>query len=900
MHEAPRPAESEPPTGESTLSMGPLTPPAGPRGAHLAAGTVVDGRYEIRAFLGRGGYGAVYRVYDRLLKTEVALKLVHPERDPERALVRLRREVAIARESPDPHLVRVFDLGQTYADLYLTMEFLRGGSLRKRLDEGPLAIPEAVRVAEALLRGLAALHAKGAVHRDVTPGNILFSETGEAKLADFGLVRHPGREETGVTARDAVLGTAGYRSPEQFLGRKIGPRSDLFSAGVVLFEMVAGRLPHEAVSESGRSLGPLHKAPGLRTVRPVAPRWLAAVVARLLEVHPADRYPHAEAVLRDLGRHSSPPHFRLRRYVFRTAVIGLFCLPRVGILITTPPAARYSHLVPAGDTGIAAVSSTGERLWTIDGVDPSIVDRGALARITPGGPRLLAIVLMRPGEWSPEAVSTLSFLDPDSGRIVKQVKLPSGEDHFPNDPPRFFFASAKAVDLSHDGADEILVNYSHVPEAPFYTVLYAPRFEQARIVFYSRGGQDFQGATDLDGDGDPELLFAGINNGWNWVNAVAAVRLDPRSLLQSDRLGAAAPPDAMERPSQARLLLWYATVPRGHLENPPLTIDEGRRELTVHYRSGRTWTLGFDGFPPGGSESDRAARQAARREAYAHLWEAERLRRAGMFDLAMPEAAAALDSASRARETWLGQYAERLEAKILVAEGQIPEGEARFASLAERADDEPEVAYDAAVAFHLAGDLRRAVRWYGRGTGRKSTTDAGKSKHEFLKGEVLALVEARQYSDALAAIDRFVATYPMWESHAWTFREYVRWRAGERPQANPSAVPRNWPDLERYWELEFEFAEGGEPGEILRRVDTFLAERPETNAEALSLRAEILARLGRRREAAEEAQVALELVRVERGRSIIARGHADLLAARTRRPGDDLGRRPAAGGAPAS
>lgn len=863
---------------------------------------MVAGRYEVRESCGRGGYGVVYRVYDRLAKIEVALKLVHPERDPERALVRLRREVAVARESPDPHLVRVFDIGRNDADLYLTMELLRGGSLRERLGRGPLPVAEAVRVAEALLQGLAALHLKGAVHRDVTPGNILFSENGEeVKLADFGLARHPGREETVVTVGEAVLGTAGYRSPEQLLGREVGPRSDLYAAGVVLFEMLAGRLPHEAASDLGRRLGPLQRAPSLRTVRPDVPRWLAAIVERLLEVRPADRYPDAEAVLRDLRRHRSPPRLRLRRRLFRATAIGLLFLPQVGVLVTESPEASYSHLVPVGETSIAAVSTRGKRLWTIDGVDPEIADRGVLARITPGGPRLLAIVLMQPGQWSPEAVSTLSFLNPGTGQVVKEVKLPSGENYFPNDPPRFFFSSAKAVDLSKDGVDEVFVSYSHVPEAPSYTVLYAPRLDQACVVYYSRGHQEFQGTADLDGDGVRELLFAGINNGWNWVNAVAAVRLDPRSLAQGDRAWVAAAPDMIEHSSQERFLLWYAIVPRGDLENSVrLAIDEKRQKLTVRYLREKTWTLGFDGFPPGGSKQDRAARQAARRETYGHLLEAERLRRAGMLDLAMSKTGAALDLATRAREIWLGQYAERLNAKLLAAEGKIPEAEARFESLVERAEDAPEVAYDAAVAFHLAGDLRRAVAWYERGIGRESAIGAGKSKHEFLKGEVLALVEERRFKEALAAVDRFGVTYPSRQHYIWPFREYIRWRAGERPFADPAGVPANWTDLQRYWQLEFEFADGSEPEETLRRVDRFLAERPETRAEALSLRAELLARLGREREAAEAAQWALELVQVERGRSIIARGHADLLAARARRLGDYLRRERATVRTPAS
>jgi tRNA A-37 threonylcarbamoyl transferase component Bud32/tetratricopeptide (TPR) repeat protein len=838
----------------------------------------------VREYLGRGGYATVYRAYDRLVRIEVALKVVHPERDPERALVRLAREVEIARQSLDPHLVRVFDLGRTTKDIFLTMELLRGGSLRNRIVHGPLPMPEALRIAGAVLQGLAALHTKSAVHRDVTPGNILFSEDGEVKLADFGLARYLGREETQVTSGDAILGTAGYRSPEQTLGQELRPRSDLYALGVVLFEMLAGRLPHETASDLGPHLAPLQRAPDLRGIRREVPRWLAAVVARLLEVRPADRYQNVEEVLEDLAREKGPRRVRLRRRLFRTVAVLLLCLPQVGVLVTPPRHAAFSHLVAAGETGVKAVSQTGETLWTIPGVDPEIADRKALARITPGGPRLIAIVLARPGEWTPAAISTLTFLDPDSGQVVKRVKLPSGAEYFPNDPPRFAVASVKAADLFRDGVDEVIVNFSHVPEAPFYSVLYTPRLDQARVVFYSRGGQDFQGAADLMGDGTQELLFAGTNNGWNWVNAVAAVRLDPRSLLEGNRVATPAAPDEMWQLAQGRFLLWYAVVPRGHLEVlSRLTIDETRRKLTVHYVSGKTWVLGFDGFPPDAGHRDSAARQEARRATYEQLWEAERLRRAGMFGLALGEAGAALRSATSAREIWLGQYAERLEAKILVAEGKTEEAEARFTSLVERAEDAPEVAYDAAVAFHLQGDLSRAVAWYERGMGRESAIGAGKSKHEFLKGEVLALVEKKRYEEALAAVARFGATYPSFASHLWLFREYVRWRAGELPEADPAGVGLNWTDLERYWALEFAFAAGAKPQDLLRQVDLFLAERPETRAEALSLRAELLARLGRGKESAGTARSALELVRVEKARSIIAHGHEDLLAERARR-----------------
>lgn len=848
----------------------------------LARGVVIAGRYEVRGFLGRGGHAAAYRAFDREVKREIALKLLDSDREAPSALTRLRREVRVARDVQSPRLVRIFDLGVSPQGTYLTMELVEGPSLRERLRQGPLTVEESIRIAVQLFEGLAALHTLGIVHRDVKPGNILLAGDGSAKLADFGLARRLDRDDTQVTRADGIVGTLGYLSPEQALGKEARRESDLYSAGLVLFEMLTGKLPHEAASDLGRHLGPLQRAPDLRLVRREVPRWLALVVARLLEVRPGDRYRSAEEVLGDVRRRRSPERVRLRRFLLRAALIALLILPQI---VTRAPRATFSHLVPIGATGIAAVSTTGETLWKRDGVNPEMADHAALARITPRGPRLLAIVLHPPREWLPEAVSTLSFLDPETGRVVKEVKLPSGAGLFPNDPPRFMPSAVKALDLFNDGVDEILVSYLHIPETPSYTILYAPRADRARVMFYARGIYRLQGATDLDRDGSPELLFAGINNGWHWVNAVAAIRLDPWPWTEEQwRSNPTASPDIADEPSEERHLLWHAVIPRGHLDNFGLSVDGERRRLTIRYNSGTTWTLGFHGFPPDGSSAHALAqRDAARRETYRHLRESERLRRAGALDLAMAEARAAFQSANEARELWLGQYAERLEARLLVALGKIPEGEARFASLVERAEDAPEVAYDAAVAFHLHGDLGRAVSWYRRGIGRDSAMGAGKSKHEFLKGEVLALVEEKRYAEALSAVDRFGATYPALLDRTWLFREYVRWRAGERPEPDPSRVLPNFTDLERYWEMEFEFAAGRKPQEILGQLDRFLAERPETRAEALSLRAELLARLGRMREATEVAQSALDLVLREAPREIVARGHADLVASRALR-----------------
>ncbi len=848
----------------------------------LAPGSVVGGRYELIAMLGSGGYAAVYRARDRELRREVALKVLHPDRHTQGALVRLRREVAVARDASSPRLVRIFDIGTAPEGIYLTMEVL-GGSLRDRLRQGALPIPEAVRIATELLEGLAALHALAIVHRDVKPANVLLTATGEVKLADFGLARHLDRDETRATLDHALIGTVDYLSPEQALGGEADPRSDLYSAGLVMFEMLAGRLPFSAKSDLGALLAHLRTPPpDLHRLRPEVPRWLARIVCRLLAKRPEDRHPQAAAALAELrARRSS---LRPRRAIVRSLVAGLGVVAVAGGIMVgaRSPRAEYSHLVQERD-GFAAIGKHGQKLWAIRGFDPDTTTRTAPARLDPAGPKLLATVLQRPAQWRPDQVSTLSYLDPETGRVVKHVQLPLASELFPNDPQRFSVQHVVAVDLYGDGRDEVLVSYGHVPEAPSFTVLYAPRLDRAGTVFYARGGHRFEGAWDIDGDGRKELIFSGINNAYDWVNVLAAVRLDPWFSEPGQPLsGAAASPDSIIGPDQEQKLLWYAPLPRGRMPSVAsiVTADTLARTFDVHYESGRIWKVGFDGFPPAPpGRLPVAVRQAQRREAYRQLREAVRLRVLGSVPLALAAAQAAQRAAAAAQESWIEEYAGRVEARMLAAENRIPEAERRFAAIARGAEDATEVSYEAAVAFHLQGDLPRALAWYRRGLDGGAIYDGGKSKHEFLKGEVLALLEERRYDDALAAIDRFSRAFSPEE----VYREFVRSRAGELPNDPSSSVPSNGTDLDRYWAAECRFARGVDSRQLLAEVERMLSEKPETRGELLSLQAELLARLGDTKRAAETARGAFEVVGAERASSIIARGSWDLVRERRQR-----------------
>jgi tetratricopeptide (TPR) repeat protein len=214
-----------------------IAPPAG----ELAVGRVVAGRYEIRARLGAGGMGTVYRALDRELDEEVALKVLGAEllADPT-ALERFRREVKIARRITHPNVCRVFDLGEDGGLRFLTMELIEGSTLRARLGAGGLDPAGALAILRQIVAGLAAVHAEGVVHRDLKPENVMIRRDGRAVVADFGLARG-WRSEPALTT--GVAGTPAYMSPEQLRGEPLDARSDVFALGIVAFELLAGRPP---------------------------------------------------------------------------------------------------------------------------------------------------------------------------------------------------------------------------------------------------------------------------------------------------------------------------------------------------------------------------------------------------------------------------------------------------------------------------------------------------------------------------------------------------------------------------------------------------------------------------------------------------------------------------------
>lgn len=293
-------------------------PPATATGAYnhadFAIGTVLAGRFRIEAMLGVGGMGMVYRATDLALDVPVALKLLRPElAERTDAFERFRQELLLARQVSNPHVVRIHDLARHDDRWLISMDFVDGESLDRRMDrEGPLAVEETLRIARQLAEGLAAAHARGVVHRDLKPANVLLDGDGNAYIGDFGVARS--LASTGLTQAGAVVGTPEYLSPEQARGDAVDARSDLYALGLILYEMLAGKPPFGGGTVAEILAQRLVRSPEpLSRHRADVPPWVARLVDRLLRPLPAHRYANAGDVIAAIDQRKVAREWRPRR-----------------------------------------------------------------------------------------------------------------------------------------------------------------------------------------------------------------------------------------------------------------------------------------------------------------------------------------------------------------------------------------------------------------------------------------------------------------------------------------------------------------------------------------------------------------------------------------------------------
>ena len=268
------------------------------------SGQLIAGRYLAKAFIASGGMASVYRAQDQVLEREVALKIIHPHLATDKSFVdKFRREAKMAASLSHPNLVNVFDQGTDNQIIFLVMEFVPGINLRDALnDYGALTPDRALEILEPLTAGLAAAHSAGILHRDLKPENVFLSDNGTVKLGDFGLAR----EISSHTQTGSVVGTAAYLSPELVLRGQADARSDIYSLGVMAFEMLTGKQPYagdQAVQIAYQHANSNIPAPS--SLNPEVPELLDEIVLWATARNPSDRPTNAKELLPVISRAKS-------------------------------------------------------------------------------------------------------------------------------------------------------------------------------------------------------------------------------------------------------------------------------------------------------------------------------------------------------------------------------------------------------------------------------------------------------------------------------------------------------------------------------------------------------------------------------------------------------------------
>jgi len=285
----------------------------GAQAGHYQGRTVGGGRYQLRDLLGAGGMASVHLAYDSVLDRQVAVKTLHTELGREPSFrERFRREAQSVAKLTHTNIVSVFDSGEDEIDgalvPYIVMEYIEGKPLRTVLDEdvaqfGAMPADKALKIVADVLAALEVSHEMGLVHRDIKPGNVMLNRRGVVKVMDFGIARAMQSGVTSMTQTGMVVGTPQYLSPEQALGRGVDARSDLYSVGIMLFELITGRLPFDADSPLAIAYAHVQEEPPVpSSINRSLPPAVDALVARALKKNPNERFPTAEAMREECER----------------------------------------------------------------------------------------------------------------------------------------------------------------------------------------------------------------------------------------------------------------------------------------------------------------------------------------------------------------------------------------------------------------------------------------------------------------------------------------------------------------------------------------------------------------------------------------------------------------------
>jgi tetratricopeptide (TPR) repeat protein len=272
----------------------------------VTRGAIIADRYEIRREIGQGGMGKVYLVHDKELDEHIALKLLIPYlAGDEDQVKRFTREIKISRKINHPNVIRVFDLGEWQKIKFITMEFIEGGNLQDWMNEHPGDLEGRINLTLQVCAGLNAAHNLEIIHRDIKPQNILIDKGRTAKIVDFGIARS--LEIVSKTIDGRITGTPEYMSPEQIRGHKPDKKSDIYSLGLVMYQLFSGRLPYDTQNIGQLLLAHLHENPSSpRKLNPEIPKWMEKIILNAMEKDPKKRYQDTEDIIIDIKNNWNP------------------------------------------------------------------------------------------------------------------------------------------------------------------------------------------------------------------------------------------------------------------------------------------------------------------------------------------------------------------------------------------------------------------------------------------------------------------------------------------------------------------------------------------------------------------------------------------------------------------
>jgi Protein kinase domain len=531
-------------------------------------------RWQPARRLGTGGQAEVWLARDLELGEWVAVKLFRDDLG-ETQRERLRREVRLGRSLSHPGLVRVFELIEAGGRLAVAMEWISGGTLADRLDDGPLPIGQALAVADEVLDALAYLHGRGVAHRDVKPSNLLLDEKGRVRLADLGLVR-PLEGGGDLTATATAVGTPGYMSPEQIRGLDPSPAADLYSLGVTLYFLLAGEMPFVGNSSFEVADKHLHAAPpDVRSRRGECPAWFARFVGRLLEKSARDRWPDAASALDALRRKRV---FASPRFWRRAVLAGVAAVAAAGLLAVWAGARRGPPAAVRITPGqLVVTDARHHELWRRHDADKAF-DAVVGDFLGEGTPQV-AVSSVPAGRGQPAGTEDIAVIGADGRERARFASVSPVDlaDRFPGVGLTVDLASLVALDLGGPRPALGWINQS-VPWFPSVAGVWDATDGGRPGMLLFNSGHINRLRTAVLGAGAPVVLATGINNRLGYQSVVVILAPPPRQGLAS--------PAACVSPD---LEAW--TVDRGSLGvHPiayvPLGANRGVCEIVTADRSG--------------------------------------------------------------------------------------------------------------------------------------------------------------------------------------------------------------------------------------------------------------------------------------------------------------------------